>query len=137
MDVGAGLGAIAFWGFLAICVWAGIWDSIRRREAKHETLCRLIESGQPIDERIMDKLLGGTNDMDRDLKVGELVTLSVAPGLAIMAWFISQIAPQALLPMLGASILLAFIGGGLLLAAKAIEKASRDSGDASRGLGRT
>jgi len=54
-----------------------------------------------------------------------------------MAWFISQIAPQALLPMLGASILLAFIGGGLLLAAKAIEKASRDSGDASRGLGRT
>lgn len=73
--------------------------------------------------------------MDHDLKAGRLVTLSLAPGLALMACFISLIAPQALLPKLGVSKLQTFIGGGLSLAVKTIQKVSPDSRNASRGLG--
>ncbi|MDP6552171.1 MAG: hypothetical protein QF574_08280 [Arenicellales bacterium] len=82
LGIGAGLGAIAFWGFLAVCVAAGIWDSIRKREAQHETLRRLIESGQPIDQELMDRLLGRDKRLDRDLKAAGLITVFCAPGTA-------------------------------------------------------
>ena len=52
-SLGAGLAALAFWGFLASIIVAGIWYDIRKREAQHETVRRLFESGQPIDEALI------------------------------------------------------------------------------------
>jgi hypothetical protein len=48
--IGGGLAALAFWGFVAAVVVGGMWYAIREREAQHETLRRIIESGQPVDQ---------------------------------------------------------------------------------------
>ena len=64
--LGAGLAALAFWGFIASVVVAGIWYDIRKKEAQQETIRRLFESGQKIDDTKMDKLLSlGADKTDR------------------------------------------------------------------------
>lgn len=63
-SLGAGLVALAFWGFIAAVAVAGIWDGIRKRDAQHETVRRLLESGQQTDQATLEKLLslsGGGN----------------------------------------------------------------------------
>ena len=126
LGLGAGLGAIAFWGFLAAVIGIGVWHDIRKREAQHETLRRLVESGQPIDPLLMTKVLGGDKRLDRNLKAGGLILLFAAPGLALLGWFLGQLAAWALLPLLGAAALAACTGIGLLAAARAIERSYRD-----------
>ncbi len=124
--LGAGLVALAFWGFIAAVVVAGIWYGIRERQAQHETLRRMIDSGKPIDQTLMDKVLGGDRQVHRDLRIGGLIVLFAAPGIAILGWFVSRIAEQALMPLLGVAALMVFVGIGLLAASSAAEKASRD-----------
>ena len=58
--LGAGLAALAFWGFLAVVVVGGIWYDIRKKESQQETIRRLFESGQPVDEKLMDRLMSST-----------------------------------------------------------------------------
>ena len=124
--LGAGLVALAFWGFIAAVVVAGIWYGIRERQAQHETLRRMIDSGKPIDQALMDKVLGGDRQVHRDLRIGGLIVLCAAPGMALLGWFISRIAEPALMPLLGVAALMVFVGIGLLAASRAAEKASRD-----------
>ena len=126
LGLGAGLGAIAFWGFLAAVIGIGVWHDIRKREAQHETLRRLVESRQPIDPLLMTKVLGGDKRLDRNLKAGGLILLFAAPGLALLGWFLGQLAAWALLPLLGAAALAACTGIGLLVAARAIERSYHD-----------
>ena len=57
--IGGGLAALAFWGFIGSIVVAGIWYGIREREAQHETFRRVIESGQPVDQALMDLVVLG------------------------------------------------------------------------------
>ncbi len=52
-----GLEALAVFGFLAAVSLGGIWNRIRKREAQHETLRRMIEKGQNVDQALIDKLL--------------------------------------------------------------------------------
>lgn len=129
ITVGTGLLALGFWSFVAAVAVAGIWDGIRKREAQHETLRRMIESGQPVNPALMDRLLslspGGDERLGRDLKVGGLVALFSSIGLALLAWFVGQVSPQWLLPILGVSALVACIGIGLLAASLVIGRQSR------------
>ena len=60
-----GLEALAVFGFLSAIVVAGFWYALRKREAQHETLRRMIEKGQPVDQTLMNKLLGGSKRQDR------------------------------------------------------------------------
>lgn len=131
--IGAGLAALAFWGFIASVVVSGVWYSVRERDAQHETMRRLIESGQTIDQALVDKILHGDNRPDRQLKIGGLITIFVAPGLAILAWFLSKLAAPLLFPLLGAAGLVAFVGIGLLVAARFAERAYREN-DTSNSL---
>ena len=127
-----GLAAFGFWMFIAAVSVAGIWDGIRKREAEHETLRRMIESGKQPSAEMIDKLLGHKKEPARDLKVGGLITLFIAPGLAIMGVFISFIADEALYPLLGVALLVGFVSIGLLTAARFLERATReDSADIS------
>lgn len=106
--LGAGLGALGFWGFVAVVVVAGIWGGIRKRDAHHETMRRIIESGQPIDQALLDKLLamsGGGDHLGRDLKVTGLIVLFTAPGLVLLGWLVGQEHPAWLLPLLGVAAL--------------------------------
>ncbi len=121
LGIGAGLGVLAFWGFIAATVLGGMWYGIREREAQHETLRRIIESGHPIDNALVDKLLsltgGGNKYLARNLKVFGLVTLSVAPGLAVFGWIMAREFADVLLPiMLAVSALVGCIAIGLLVA---------------------
>ena len=125
MGLGAGLAAMAFWIFIAAVVVAGIWDGIRKREAEHETLRRMLESGKPMDQELMAQVLGGDKRLDIDLKAAGLITLFVAPGLALLGWFLSLLNAKVLLPLLGVSALVGFVGIGLLVASKSVERSYR------------
>ncbi len=124
--LGAGLGQLAFWGFIAAVVVGGMWYAIREKEAQHETLRRMIESGKSVDQELMDKVLGGEKNVHRDLRIGGLITLSVAPGLAVLGWFLSLVEEKALYALLGVAGLVACVGIGLLAAASFAKRASQD-----------
>ncbi|MGI9203496.1 MAG: DUF6249 domain-containing protein [Woeseiaceae bacterium] len=125
MDVAASFGALGFWLFLAAVVVGGIWFDARKRESDQETLRRLVESGQQIDAAVIDKILaasGGRARIDRDLKVSGLIVLFVAPGLAILGWFLGKLEEKLFGVMLGVALLVFFVGIGLLVAGKISER---------------
>jgi len=124
--LGSGLSALAFWGFIAAVVVGGIWYSVRERQAQYETLRRIIDSGKPVDQALVDKILGGGHRTDRSLKIAGLIVIFVAPGMAVFGWFIGKLSAVWLFPLLGVSALLAFVGIGLLVAAKIAERSYRE-----------
>ncbi len=132
--IGQGLAAFAFWGFIASVVVAGIWYGLRERQAQYDTLSRMIESGQAIDEDVVEKILGGGKRVDVGLRIGGLIVIFVAPGIAVLAWFISQLSAPWLMPLLGVAALVGFIGIGLLVAAKFAERSLREARTPDRTL---
>lgn len=129
METAAGLGAMGFWLFIAAVVVAGIWFDARKRESQQETLRRLVESGQHLDAAMIDKLLaagGGPSRPDRDLKVGGLIVIFVAPGLALLGWFLAKLQPKVMDVMIGVSLLVGLVGIGLLVASKVAERWYRE-----------
>lgn len=126
IGLGAGLASIAFWGFLATAVVAGIWDSIRKRDAQHETVRRMIESGQPIDNEVLDKLIsissGARKRIDRDFKVYGLYILPTAVGLAVFGLIMGSLYPDTKIPLLAVAAMLACIGLGFMVAAKVVAR---------------
>ena len=125
MGVAAGLGAMGFWLFLAAVVVAGIWFDARKRETQQETLRRVVESGQTIDPEVIDKMLavgGGDERIDQELKIAGVIVMFIAPGLAILGWFLGQLDDRLFGILLGVSLLVAFVGIGLYVAGKASER---------------
>ena len=122
IQTGAGLAAMGFWLFIAAIIVAGMWYDIRKRETQQETLRRLLESGQPVDDALLDRLTaaasGGSARLSRELTVWGVVVLAVAPGLALLAWFVALQYAPALYPILGAALLVGCTGIGLLIAAR-------------------
>lgn len=131
-SLGAGLAALGFWGFVAVIVVAGIWAGIRKKEAQHETLRSVIESGQPLDQTLMEKLLplgNGTDEhLDLHLKIGGLIVLFFAAGLALLGWIIGIESETARLPLLGVSALVGCVGIGLLAASKIAGRRYQEDG---------
>lgn len=121
-----GFAAFGFWMFIAAVSVGGIWDGIRKREAEHETLRRMIETGKEPDAELVDKLLGHRKVPERDLKVGGLITFSAAPGMALMGWLISLQAPDAFWPIAGVAGLIGCVGIGLLVAAAFLKRARQE-----------
>jgi RNA polymerase sigma-70 factor (ECF subfamily) len=68
--LGAGLAAMSFWLFIAAVVVGGIWYAIREKEAQHETLRRMIDSGKDLDEETISRVFKENSRPDRDLKIG-------------------------------------------------------------------
>ena len=122
---GFGLASLAFWGFLAAVVVAGIWYAAKEQREQHETMRRIVESGRDIDPDVIDRIFRGDKRPDRDLKIGGLITISAAPGLAILGFFLQQASEEALMPLLGVAGLVACVGIGLLVAARFAERAYR------------
>lgn len=126
--LGAGLAAFAFWGFIAAVVVGGIWYAVREKEAQHETLRRMIDSGKDLDEEAISRVFKENSHPDRDLKIGGIITVFAAPGLATLGWFLGDVAEEAYHALLGVAGLVAFVGVGLLIAARVAEKAYADDG---------
>ena len=122
--IGAGLAALAFWMFIAAVSVAGVWENIRKREAKHETVRRLVESGQKIDSDLMDKLIGLTDNKserpDRVFFITGLWILPVAIGMAFFGLIMGHFYPQTYGPLMGVSALLGVLGLGFLLASRIV-----------------
>jgi len=129
---GEGLAALAFWGFIASVVVAGIWYGLRERQAQYDTLSRMIESGQTIDEDVVEKILGNNERVDVGLRIAGLIVIFIAPGIAVLAWFISRLSEPWLMPLLGVAALVAFVGIGLLVAAKYAEGSYREDKTSNR-----
>ena len=136
LGMGTGLAALGFWIFVATLVAAGVWSGLRKRESQHETLRRIVESGQPLDEALTDKLLavsGGaeSKDLGRDLKVGSYTMFALAPGLALLGVFMGWgLAIELLYILLGVAALLLCLGIGFHFAANMVQK---QYGDDSNG----
>lgn len=133
--LGTGLSALAFWSFVAVAVVAGVWGNIRKREIYHETLRQIMDSSKQVDQELMHQLLteGGEEStrLVRHLKIYGLVTLFTAPGIALLGWFISLLAVQALFPLIGVAALMVCAGVGLLVAAKVVSNDTMEDGDAT------
>jgi hypothetical protein len=129
MEVAAGLGALGFWLFVAAVVVAGIWFDVRRRETQQETLRRVVESGKDIDVAMINKLVkagGEQSRTDRDLTVSGLIVIFLAPGIAILGWFLAKLQPEVMSVMLGVALLLGMLGIGLLVAGKVAKRWYRE-----------
>jgi len=126
IGLGAGLASLAFWGFLSTAVIAGIWENIRKRDAQHETVRRMIDSGQPLNQELLDKLIsassGGKRRTDRDLKLAALYVLPVAVGMVAFGLIMGIYYPQVKGPLLGVAGLLACVGGGFWVASTIVER---------------
>ncbi len=118
-----------------ICISGGVSEQIRtpiaasyqdigEQQVKHVSapvrVYRLAPAGQtakpPPKTQPVTSEADGKN-LDRDLRLGGVITLFVAPGLIVLGWF-----ADALKPMLGVAALVAFVAIGLLLAARMIER---------------
>jgi nitrate/nitrite transporter NarK len=124
IGLGAGLASLAFWGFVATAVVASVWENIRKRDAQHETVRRMIESGQPLNRELLDKLVivssGGRRRLDRDFKLVALYTVPGAVGMAAFGWIMGGQYPQTEAPLLGVAALLGCVGIGFWLASKMV-----------------
>jgi hypothetical protein len=124
LGIGAGLAMVAFWGFIGCCVLAAAWDSIRKRDAQHETVRRLIESGQELDHELMDKLSLVSNDgdgrHDQALQITGYWILPVAAGMAVFGLIIGDEISELSSILLGVSGLLGVMGIGFLVAGKLV-----------------
>ncbi len=136
MDFGPFSVAIAFWVFVGVCAVAGIVGDYKKRQAALAPLRAAIERGQQIDPAVVERLMApddrGSKLEPIYLQVGGIVTVAAGIGVAILAFFMAQIAPIALYPILGGGIVAVCVGVGLIVAARAVEaKARRDA--AARG----
>ena len=131
--LGAGLAALAFWGFIAAVVVGGIWYAVREKEAQHETLRRMIDSGKELDQETISSVFKENSRPDRDLKIGGIIAASAAPGLAVLGWFLRNVSDEAFHALLGVGGLVAFVAVGLLIAAKVAEKSYADEGRPTNG----
>jgi hypothetical protein len=135
-NLGVGLTGVAFWAFLAAVVVAETWAKAKNRAADREMLRRLIESGKPIDQSLLDQVLGERKERpDRGLKIGGIIVLSLAPGMVIFGLMLGQNDAE-IHPMIGIGGLLACLGVGLLVASvvarKSLEEDERSAGTSSK-----
>jgi len=105
--------SVAFWAFIAVVVIANVWREVAMRRETEMTIRMALEKGQQLDAATVDKLLrsqpkGRGAD---SLLIGGGVTLATGLGLPIMGYLL----PNAFRPLLGAGILVSFIGASLLV----------------------
>ncbi|MBL29458.1 MAG: hypothetical protein CMM50_18155 [Rhodospirillaceae bacterium] len=128
ISVGAGLAAIGFWAFVAAVVVAAIVSETRKREAQHETLRRMIESGQPIDSTVMDKLLalsGSGSHFGPGMRAAGLIAFFAGIGLGLLGWLIGAGYEGWLYPILGTAALVICVGIGLMAASSALGRTDK------------
>jgi hypothetical protein len=130
--LGAGLAAVAFWGFIAAVIVGGIWYAVREKEAQHETLRRMIDSGKDLDEDAVSRVFKENGRPERDLKIGGVIAAFAAPGLAVLGWFLRNVSDEAFHALSGVAGLVAFVAAGLLVAARIAKASDDDNGRRTR-----
>ncbi len=120
-SMGAGIASLAFWGFISVVVIGGIWNDIRKKAEQHKTIRSIVESGQHLDEKVIDSILStGKSDpieTGNDLKLASIIVFFVSIGLAIFGLVMGIVHSKIILPLLGVASLVFFVAMGLRFAA--------------------
>ena len=109
----------------------------KKRRAALEPLRVAIERGQPLDPAIIERLTAPDREAGMNpvyLSVGGIITLSLGVGIAILAFFLTQVAREALYPVLGGGVVVICLGVGLMLAARTVERQNAAHGGAKQGV---
>lgn len=129
------LGAAVFWIALAAFLIAGSYFRFRREKLRQETLLRLVERTGHLDEQQVKALFPPPPpppphawsaprqpDARRGLKVGGTIVLSIAAGLALVAWVLVELgfstADDPVQLALVWAALIACVGVGLIVSAR-------------------
>ena len=124
--LGAGLASLAFWGFIAAVVVAGIWYDIRKKAEQQKTIRAIVESGQKLDEDVLASVLtkekADPKQTSKDMKMSSIITFFVGVGMVIFGIFLSFHDMKALFAMMGIGGLLFAIAGGMWIASTYIAK---------------
>lgn len=116
--------AVAFWAFVAIAAVAGIVADYKKREVALAPLRLAIERGQQLDPALVERLMTPDREAGIDplyLRIGGIIVLAAGVGVGILSFFLAQVAPVALYPVLGAGVVMVCVAVGLLVAARAVE----------------
>lgn len=117
---------LAFLVFLAISAVAGIVADYKKRALTLEPLRAAIERGQQLDPAVVERLMAPESRDERlnalYLNVGGIVTIAAGIGVALLSFFLAQVAPVALYPVLGGGIVAVCVGAGLVVAARVAER---------------
>jgi hypothetical protein len=118
--------AIAFWVFLTVAAVAGIVADYKKRGLALAPLRAAIERGQQLDPAVVERLMAPESRDGRlnalYLKVGGIVTIAAGIGVALLSFFLAQVVPVALCPVLGGGIVAVCVGLGLVVAARVAER---------------
>lgn len=120
--------AIAFLLFLALSAVAGIVADYKKRHLALEALRAAIERGQQLDPALVDRLMAPEHDQGMNplpLKVGGIITIGAGIGVGLLSFFVAQVAPEALYPLVGTGVVAVCIGAGLMIAAGAVARHAR------------
>ena len=116
---------LGFWAFLSISAVTGMITEYKKRQLELEPLRAAVERGQQLDPAIIERLMARSTPEDKinplHLKVGGIICIAVGIGVATLAWFVAQVAPPAFFPMIGAGIMTACVGFGLLVSTRVVE----------------
>ena len=119
--LGAGLASLAFWGFIAAVVVAGIWYDIRKKAEQQKTIRAIVESGQKLDPDVIDSLFRKEEEdpvkTSKDLRVAAIITCAAGFGLAIFGVFLGFFDQKAFFAMLGVGAMVLVVAAGLWIAA--------------------
>ena len=117
---------IACFVFLAVAAVAGIVADYKKRQLALAPLRAAIERGQQLDPAVVERLMAPESHDGRlnalYLKVGGIVTVAAGIGVALLSFFLAQVVPVALYPVLGGGIVAVCMGLGLMVAARVIER---------------
>jgi hypothetical protein len=123
---------IAMFAFLGVAAVAGIIADYKKRQVALEPLRAAIERGQPLDPALIERLMAPERGEDAlnplHLKVGGVITISAGAGVAVLSFFLAQVAPSSFYPVLGGGIVAIFVGAGLVIAAGMVERHGRSDG---------
>jgi hypothetical protein len=125
--------AISLFAFLAVAAVAGIVGDYKKRQIVLEPLRAAIERGQPLDPAVVERLMAPESREDNalnplHLKVGGIITSAAGVGIAILSYFVGQVAPVSFYPVLGSGIAVVCVGVGLIIAAGVAERHGRSTG---------
>jgi small-conductance mechanosensitive channel len=118
---------IGFWVFLSVSSVAGIVSEYKKRRLELEPLRAAIERGQQLDPAIIERLMAREqHETEIDplhLRLGGIIVIAVAIGLALLAIFLQMVVPKVLFVLFGVGALGICIGVGLLIAARVLQRA--------------
>ena len=120
---------VVFWGFIASCVFLGVWKQKKLETLRHETARLLIEKNPAIDSAVLAQLLNSRprpNVQDpKMMKVFGIIVIAVGLGLGLMGlWFVLAVGESNALGLGGPAALIIVIGAGFIFASRFIPRSS-------------